>query len=102
MKLTSLFLGIAAILPSALAFPAYLKDPEQVAELQKRFAEYKASPLYEKRLISQIFPPVIPGRKQIPDAQHQFQPPGPTDQRGPCPGVSLTCSRATSATRWRR
>lgn len=27
------------------------------------------------------------GEKKIPDAAHPFQAPGPTDQRGPCPGM---------------
>jgi hypothetical protein len=28
------------------------------------------------------------GEKRIPDADHPFQAPGPTDQRGPCPGLN--------------
>lgn len=31
------------------------------------------------------------GEKKIPDAAHPFQAPGPSDQRGPCPGMSVEC-----------
>ncbi|KAH9814571.1 hypothetical protein DFH28DRAFT_1167055 [Melampsora americana] len=35
-------------------------------------------------------PPVASvGRKRIPDADHPFRPPGPTDQRGGCPGMNI-------------
>ncbi|TFY74347.1 heme-thiolate peroxidase, partial [Hericium alpestre] len=30
----------------------------------------------------------VDGLKRIPDTAHPFQPPGPTDQRGPCPGLN--------------
>ncbi|KAJ7072784.1 Chloroperoxidase [Mycena amicta] len=32
--------------------------------------------------------PTETGTKQIPDADHPFIAPGPTDQRGPCPGMN--------------
>ncbi|KAF7296004.1 Zn(2)-C6 fungal-type domain-containing protein [Mycena kentingensis (nom. inval.)] len=32
--------------------------------------------------------PTETGTKQIPDAAHPFQAPGPKDQRGPCPGMN--------------
>lgn len=33
-------------------------------------------------------PSLVNGEQQIPDAAHPFQAPGPTDQRGPCPGLN--------------
>ncbi|OCH90910.1 Cloroperoxidase [Obba rivulosa] len=32
---------------------------------------------------------VVTGLTQIPDADHPFMAPGPTDQRGPCPGLNV-------------
>lgn len=31
---------------------------------------------------------VVDGLTQIPDDDHPFMAPGPTDQRGPCPGLN--------------
>jgi hypothetical protein len=86
MKFTAPLITALAALPTVFAFPAYLNDPSKFEEIDRII---RANPEIgmEKRL-PQLFPPVIPGRKQIPDADHPFKAPGPTDQRGPCPGKS--------------
>ena len=33
-------------------------------------------------------PSLVNGETRVPDAAHPFQAPGPTDQRGPCPGLN--------------
>lgn len=39
-------------------------------------------------LVLEIPPVVAIGRKAIPDDEHPFKAPGPTDQRGGCPGLN--------------
>lgn len=34
-------------------------------------------------------PSLVNGEVRIPDAAHPFQEPGPSDQRGPCPGLNV-------------
>ena len=45
-------------------------------------------PLGLGSLLLEVPPVVAIGRKAIPDADHPFQAPGPTDQRGGCPGLN--------------
>ncbi|TFY81293.1 heme-thiolate peroxidase [Hericium alpestre] len=51
------------------AFPAYLRSESPLSAQDNGDAN-------------------VDGLKRIPDAAHPFQPPGPTDQRGPCPGLN--------------
>lgn len=80
-----LFTAALAALPSAFAFPKYLNDPSMLEHIEKVIRNNPE--VLEKRLPNLLqYPQVIPGRKLIPDADHPYQAPGPTDQRGPCPG----------------
>ncbi|KAF7971577.1 hypothetical protein HWV62_20830 [Athelia sp. TMB] len=46
-------------------------------------------PLTLGNILLEVPPVVAIGRKAIPDEQHSFQTPGPTDQRGGCPGLNI-------------
>ncbi|KAK4705870.1 unspecific peroxygenase, partial [Phenoliferia sp. Uapishka_3] len=87
------------------------KIPRESPDTQLNFKRATANPQFERRQVQgfslpfpQItipgFPLLAPlvvtipgvitfGRKIIPDAAHQFVAPGPTDQRGGCPGLNL-------------
>ena len=41
-------------------------------------------------------PPVDTSAKLVADAQHPFQPPGPNDIRGPCPGLNTLANHGVS------
>ncbi|KDQ50980.1 hypothetical protein JAAARDRAFT_544016 [Jaapia argillacea MUCL 33604] len=65
----------------------------RIALLLASVANAFAYPAYEAawaegQLIT--FPPPLPntGSILIPDAAHPYMPPGPSDQRGPCPGLN--------------
>lgn len=45
-------------------------------------------PLNLGNIVLEVPPVVAIGRKAIPDKQHPFRAPGPTDQRGGCPGLN--------------
>ncbi|GAB7346936.1 hypothetical protein MBLNU459_g2000t1 [Dothideomycetes sp. NU459] len=60
--------------------------PSILAELESQ----KASKNPNKRQISEVIPPVFDAASQYVSTTgaHAFNPPGPGDQRGPCPGLN--------------
>ena len=91
MKFTSalcLTAGLVAGLQSVAAFPAFASmTPEQLAKA-KRFETTMTSADMDKRQNPPLLIPTV-GKKLIPDANHPFQAPSATAQRGPCPGLNL-------------
>jgi len=65
---------------------AWSKIPDK-AGLERRIRRANGSGKDDQggRLIAVPAPPSYTGLKKIPDAAHPFIPPGPGDQRGPCP-----------------
>lgn len=79
--------GLIALPSSTLAFPALAKmKKEEVEAMTRRFMAESTQPIQATKRKVQI--PTI-GRKLIPDADHPFQAPSSTAQRGPCPGLNI-------------
>ncbi|KAF5847163.1 hypothetical protein GGP41_003481 [Bipolaris sorokiniana] len=94
--------------PSALAFPwlkpegleALLNHPEARAEVKRQLQSRNAASVEPRQLVDTLKPVLDPllgliptsdsvkGLRRFPEADYPFQPPGPTDQRGPCPGLN--------------
>lgn len=73
---------LAASVAGVAAFPAFA-GKAGMALMEKRGASNYAD-------LSKRAEPVanVSGLVQVPDAAHPFIAPGPTDQRGPCPGLN--------------
>ncbi|UZJ55765.1 hypothetical protein CBS101457_005085 [Exobasidium rhododendri] len=77
---------LAALLPCAFAFPAYVDQVDKRLLSNPTAAVNNGAGLLSG-ILGGIAESVNPDDKR-PDAAHPFIAPGPTDQRGPCPGLN--------------
>jgi hypothetical protein len=76
---TATILCLAALLPSAFAYPAYMQQPERRQNFTGSLGGLGS---LIDGLLDGTAAIVDPANKR-PDAAHPFIAPGPTDQRGP-------------------
>lgn len=106
MSLSSLLYALIVALivvsstPSSVAFPSYRRSQSDISSpfLQRRSIPDPITPAQRRTQLEQIRSPTAAAASAssekratvtiTPDAAHPYQAPGPTDERGPCPGLN--------------